>query len=192
MEKEKFPSCENKSKNPLMLNRTDENILFLISRWYDTSSRLFPFSFQIPKNKLLCYPVLAWREPSLWHLHVHWTSYCIIHTQINTPSLSLTKQTKPNPYPHTQLCFQSTEKINMETFQNFKSQCSVTKHIIPLIKLTYYTYEWCCLKTLKPQLLEVWSQQGDLWDYCIINRVIMFMWLWKHPKTISLSVLCWS
>lgn len=57
-----------------------------------------------------------------------------------------------------------SEKINMETFQNFKSQCSVTKHIIPLIKLTYYTYEWYCLKTLEPQLLEVQSQQGDLWD----------------------------
>lgn len=56
-----------------------------------------------------------------------------------------------------------SEKINMETFQNFKSQCSVTKHIIPLIKLTYYTYEWYCLKTFKPQLLEVQSQQGDLW-----------------------------
>lgn len=42
----------------------------------------------------------------------------------------------------------------METFQNFKSQCSVTKHIIPLIKLTYYTYEWYCLETLEPQLLK--------------------------------------
>lgn len=52
----------------------------------------------------------------------------------------------------------------METFSNFKSQCSVTKHIIPLIKLTHYTYEWYCLKTLKPQLYEVQSQQGRLWD----------------------------
>lgn len=33
----------------------------------------------------------------------------------------------------------------METFPHFKSQCSVTKHIIPLIKLTYYTFEWYCL-----------------------------------------------
>lgn len=65
-----------------------------------------------------------------------------------------------------------SEKINMETFQNFKSQCSVTKHIIPLIKLTYYTYKWCCLKTLKPQLLEVWSQQGDLWDKWKLTFII--------------------
>lgn len=50
----------------------------------------------------------------------------------------------------------------METFQNFKSQCSVTKHIIPLIKLTYYTYEWYCLKTLELRLLKVQSQQGNL------------------------------
>lgn len=52
----------------------------------------------------------------------------------------------------------------METFQNFKSQCSVTKHIIPLIKLTYYTYEWYCLKTLELRLFKVQSQQGHFWD----------------------------
>lgn len=56
----------------------------------------------------------------------------------------------------------------METFQNFKSQCSVTKHIIPLTKLTYYTYEWYCLKTLELRLLKVQSQQGNLWGTGII------------------------
>lgn len=56
------------------------------------------------------------------------------------------------------------KKSTWRLFKNFKSQCSVTKHIIPLIILTYYTYEWYCLKTLEPQLLEVQSQQGQLWD----------------------------
>lgn len=59
--------------------------------------------------------------------------------------------------------YSEKKKINMETFQNFKSQCSVTKHIIPLIKLTYYTYEWYCLKTLELRLLKIQSQQGNLW-----------------------------
>lgn len=50
-----------------------------------------------------------------------------------------------------EVCIQ--RKSTWRLFKNFKSQCSVTKHIIPLIKLTYYTYEWYCLKTLDPQLL---------------------------------------
>lgn len=90
-----------------------------------------------PRERLF-YPVLAWRQPSLWHLHVHQTSHCIKHTQINTASLSLTKQNKIKPISTYKSMY--SEKINMETFQNFKSQCSVTKHIIPLIKLTYYTW----------------------------------------------------
>lgn len=61
-----------------------------------------------------------------------------------------------NPYLHTEVCIQ--RKSTWRLFKNFKSQCSVTKHIIPLIKLTYYTYEWYCLKTLEPQLLKVQSR----------------------------------
>lgn len=42
------------------------------------------------------------------------------------------KRHKSNSYIHTQVCIEKT-KIN------FKSQGSVTKHILPLIKQTYYT-----------------------------------------------------
>lgn len=93
-----------------------------------------------------------------------------------------------------------SEKSTWRLFKNFKSQCSVTKHIIPLIKLTYYTYEWYCLETLEPQLLKVQSQQGNLWDtwnyiyiyiYTLYNpddfrkkTKLMITGIWKHPKSI--------
>lgn len=71
-------------------------------------------------------------------------------------------------------------------FKNFKSQCSVTKHIIPLIKLTYYTYEWYCLKTLEPQLLEVQSQQGDL---CGTHGIIyLYILIYTFMKRIMIYV----
>lgn len=58
----------------------------------------------------------------------------------STLHLYLKKQyrTKSNPYLHTEVCIQ--RKSTWRLFKNFKSQCSVTKHIIPLIKLTYYTW----------------------------------------------------
>lgn len=46
---------------------------------------------------------------------------------------------KSNQYLHTEVCFYK-RKLNMETFHNFKSQCSVTKHFISLIQLTNYTW----------------------------------------------------
>lgn len=42
-----------------------------------TSTRVFLFGFQIPKLNSSFYPVRVWRELSLWHLHIHQTSYCI-------------------------------------------------------------------------------------------------------------------
>lgn len=80
-----------------------------------------------------------------------------------------------------------SEKINMETFQNFKSQYSVTKHIIPLIKLTYYTYEWYCLKTLEPQFLEVQSQQGDLWDTWNFFKYFIYIYVYITTPVIFMK-----
>lgn len=89
----------------------------------------------------------------------------LTYTNQHCTSISKRKQNKNQTHIYIQkYVFREEEKkINMETFQNFKSQCSVTKHIIPLIKLTYYTYEWYCLKTLELRLLKVQSQQGNLW-----------------------------
>lgn len=42
-----------------------------------TSTRVFLFGFQTPKLNSSFYPVRVWRELSLWHLHIHQTSYCI-------------------------------------------------------------------------------------------------------------------
>lgn len=71
----------------------------------------------------------------------------VLNIHKSTPHLYLKNNIELNqPHNlHTEVCIQ--RKPTWRLFKNFKSQCSVTKHITPIIKLTYYTYEWYCLNT---------------------------------------------
>lgn len=64
-----------------------------------------------------------------------------------------------------------------QKIKEVKSQYSVTKHITPLIKLTYYTYKWYCLTTLELQLLKDQSQQGNLWGVQIFLLVYYIIYI---------------
>lgn len=68
-----------------------------------------------------------------------------------------------------EVCIQ--RKSTRRLFKNFKSQSSVTKHIMPLIKLTFYTYEWYCLKTLQSLLLNVQSLLGHFCCVCVYIHI---------------------
>lgn len=172
-------------KNKLQTGKTmfpfyDKNKVVPLTKTYwftqwlcDASSRLLWFSFQIPKSNssftlFLCGgnsprgTYMFTKLPTVFNIHKSTLHLYLINKQ--KAQKKKTNTNKKNPYLHTEVCNQKKMNQHGDFFLNFKSQCSVTKHIIPLIKLTYYTYEWYCLKTLESQLFEVQSQQGRLWD----------------------------
>lgn len=130
-----------------------------------TSSRLFLFDFQIPKsNTSFTLFFCGGNSPCGTYMFTKPPTVLNIHKSTLHVYLILENRMPNQTNIYTQKYVSRKKKINTETFQNFRNQCSVTKHIIPLIHLTNYTYEWYCLKTLKLRLLKVQSQQGNLWD----------------------------
>lgn len=143
------------------------------------SSRLFLFGFQIPKSNASftlffcggnspCGTYMFTKPPTVLNIHK------------STPHVYLKQKIECQIKPlstYRRMYLEKKIKINTETFQNFRSQCSVTKHIIPLIHLTNYTYEWYCLKTLKLRLLKFQSQQGNLWDTW---KIYVYMYIYIH------------
>lgn len=124
-----------------------------------TSSRLFPFGFQIPDKQLLFYPVLFLEGTLPVALTCSPNVPTVLNVHISTPHLYLKQkiecQHQTNIYIPNFFMYPGKNNQHIDFFLNFRSQCSVTKHIVPLIHLTNYTYEWYCLKTLEPRLLRV-------------------------------------
>lgn len=138
-----------------------------------------------------------WRELFPWHLHVRQTS-TVLYIHKSTPHLYLKEnRTKSKPTStYRSVCIQKNQHGD---FSNFKSQCSVTKHIIPLIKLTYYTYEWYCLNTLQPRLLGfihsrdicrgTWNHIHTLYNPSDLQKLNHYDYICRKP---TLPLLCHS
>lgn len=140
----------NKMAKPLARNPLCCAVLIItflsVARW--CILRILPVWFsKWSKTNSTFTLFFVWRELSPWHLHVNLSSRCY-YTYTNQHCISISKKIEQNQthiYIQTYVSRKSTRRL----FKHQKS-CSVTKHIIPLIKLTHYT--WVVLpKDTNPQ-----------------------------------------
>lgn len=124
----------------------------------------------------------------------------LYYTYTNQHRISISKKIEQNQKPTSTYRSVCIQKNQHGDFSNFKSQCSVTKHIIPLIKLTYYTYEWYCLKTLQPRLLGfihsrdicrgMWNHIHTLYNPSDLQKLNQTHYDYvsrKHPEPFTMS-----
>lgn len=118
--------------------------------------KIFPVRFSHCQEQLLFYPVLLWRELSLRHLHLNLCSHCY-YTYTNQHCISISNKIELNQ-----------THIYIQTYVFRQSACSVTKHIIPLIKLTYYTWVVLPKDTISSNSLNLNHSRG-ITKYMEIN-----------------------